>query len=96
MGEGDTLIVSELFRLGRSMLEIMEILSVAVQKGIHIYSVKGNWQFDDSLQSKVVAMAFAIAAEIERDLINQRTSEALEVAAIVHRTGENAVSEVIV
>jgi DNA invertase Pin-like site-specific DNA recombinase len=37
MGEGDNLIVSELSRLGRSMLEIMEILSVAVQKGIHIY-----------------------------------------------------------
>src|SRR5258707_5777231 len=77
MGEGDTLIVSELSRLGRSMLEIMEILSVAVQKGIHIYSVKGNWQLDDSRQSKVVAMAFAIAAEIERDLISQRTTEAL-------------------
>lgn len=77
MGEGDNLIVSELSRLGRSMLEIMEILSVAVQKGIHIYSVKGNWQLDDSLQSKVVAMAFAIAAEIERDLISQRTTEAL-------------------
>jgi DNA invertase Pin-like site-specific DNA recombinase len=59
------------------MLEIMEILSVAVQKGIHIYSVKGNWQLDDTLQSKVVAMAFAIAAEIERDLISQRTTEAL-------------------
>jgi len=77
MGEGDNLIVSELSRLGRSMLEIMEILSVAVQKGIHIYSVKGNWQLDDTLQSKVVAMAFAIAAEIERDLISQRTTEAL-------------------
>ena len=75
--EGDTLIVSELSRLGRSMLEIMEILSVSTQKGLHIYAVKGNWQLDSSLQSKVVAMAFAIAAEIERDLISQRTKEAL-------------------
>ena len=74
MGEGDALIVSELSRLGCSMLAI---LSVAVQKGIHIYSVKGNWQLDDTLQSKVVAMAKAIAAEIERDLISQRTTEAL-------------------
>jgi hypothetical protein len=49
------------------MLEIMEILSVATQKGINIYAVKGNWQLDGTLQSKVVAMAFAIAAEIERD-----------------------------
>lgn len=74
---GDTLIVSELSRLGRSMLEIMEILSLATDKGLHIYAVKGNWQLDGSLQSKVVAMAFAIAAEIERDLISQRTKEAL-------------------
>lgn len=73
----DTLIVSELSRLGRSMLEIMEILSVATEKGVKVYAVKGNWQLDGTLQSKVVAMAFAIAAEIERDLISQRTREAL-------------------
>ncbi len=58
------------------MLECMEILSVASQQGIHIYAVKGNWQLDDSIQSKIVAMAFAMAAEIERDLISQRTKEA--------------------
>jgi len=74
---GDNLLVSELSRLGRSMLECMEILSVASQQGIHIYAVKGNWQLDDSIQSKIVAMAFAMAAEIERDLISQRTKEAL-------------------
>lgn len=55
---------------------MLEIMSVAAQKGILIYSVKGNWQLD-TLQSKVVAMAFAIAAEIERDLISQRTTEVL-------------------
>ncbi len=74
---GDTLIVSELSRLGRSMLECMEILSLAIQKELNIYAVKGNWQLDNSIQSKVVAMAFAIASEIERDLISQRTKEAL-------------------
>src|SRR5579871_3033696 len=74
---GDTLIVSELSRLGRSMLECMEILSIAFQKGIHIFAVKGNWQLDNSIQSKIVAMAFSMAAEIERDLISQRTKEAL-------------------
>src|SRR3972149_6218917 len=47
LGEGDNLIVSELSRLGRSMLECMEILSVASQKGIKIFAVKGNWQLDD-------------------------------------------------
>ncbi|HMN11327.1 MAG TPA: recombinase family protein [Bellilinea sp.] len=74
---GDDLIVSELSRLGRSMLECMEILSIAAQRGIHIHAIKGNWQLDDSIQSKIVAMAFSMAAEIERDLISQRTKEAL-------------------
>jgi DNA invertase Pin-like site-specific DNA recombinase len=73
----DNLIVSELSRLGRSMLECMEILAIASQKGINIYAVKGNWQLDQSIQSKIVAMAFSMAAEIERDLISQRTKEAL-------------------
>lgn len=74
---GDTLLVSELSRLGRSMLECMEILSIASQKEINIYSVKGNWQLDNSIQSKIIAMAFSMASEIERDLISQRTKEAL-------------------
>jgi DNA invertase Pin-like site-specific DNA recombinase len=74
---GDTLIVSELSRLGRSMLECMEILSVASEKGVHIHAVKGNWQLDGTIQSKIIAMAFSMAAEIERDLISQRTKEAL-------------------
>ncbi len=75
--KGDTLIVSELSRLGRSMLECMEILSVAVEKGVRVYAVKGNWTLDNSIQSKIVAMAFSMASEIERDLISQRTKEAL-------------------
>ncbi len=62
--EGDTIIVSELSRLGRSMLECMEILSLATQKGVCVYAVKGNWQLNNSIQSKIVAMAFAMAAEI--------------------------------
>lgn len=77
LGVQDNLIVSELSRLGRSMLECMEILSIAVQKGINVYAVKGNWRLDGSIQSKIIAMAFSMAAEIERDLISQRTTEAL-------------------
>jgi DNA invertase Pin-like site-specific DNA recombinase len=75
---GDALVVAELSRLGRSMLEIMEILSVSTQKGIKVYAAKGDWALDGSLQSKVVAMCFAMAAEIERDLISQRTRAALQ------------------
>lgn len=77
LGNGDSIVVSELARLGRSMLECMEVLSVAMDKGIRIFAAKGNWRLDDSIQSKIVAMAFAMAAEIERELISQRTKEAL-------------------
>lgn len=74
----DVIIVAELSRLGRSMLECMEILAFATRKEICIYSVKGNWQLNDTLQSKIIALAFSMAAEIERDLISQRTKEALQ------------------
>jgi DNA invertase Pin-like site-specific DNA recombinase len=76
--KGDSIIVCELSRLGRSMLECMEILSTSMNRGICIYAIEGNWTLDDSIQSKVVAMAFAMAAEIERDLISQRTKASLE------------------
>jgi len=74
---GDNLIVSELSRLGRSMLECMEMCALASQKQINIYALKGNWQLDDSIQSKILAMVFSMAAEIERELISKRTKEAL-------------------
>jgi DNA invertase Pin-like site-specific DNA recombinase len=74
---GDNIIVSELSRLGRSMLECMEILSIATDMKINIYAVKGNWNLDGTIQSKIIAMAFSMASEIERDLISSRTKEAL-------------------
>ena len=73
----DNIIVSELSRLGRSMLECMEILSIATEKKINIFAVKGNWNLDNSIQSKIIAMAFSMASEIERDLISSRTKESL-------------------
>lgn len=76
--EGDNIIVSELSRIGRSMLEIMQVLCICLEKGVHIYAIKGSWQLDNSIQSKVMAMALTIAAEIERDLISLRTKEALQ------------------
>lgn len=77
LGKGDHLIVSELSRLGRSMLEIMEILSISKEKGIHVYAVKGNWALN-GMQSELLAMVFSMAAEIEHDLIRSRTREALK------------------
>ncbi len=77
LGEGETLVISELSRLGRSMLECMEILSIAAAGRIRVYAIKGNWRVDDSIQSKIVAMAFSMAAEIERGALVSRTTEAL-------------------
>jgi DNA invertase Pin-like site-specific DNA recombinase len=76
--KGDILIVTELSRLGRSMLEIMELLSILLRKGVELHVVKNNQILKDDLQSKVFATAFSIAAEIERELISQRTREALQ------------------
>ena len=80
LGKGDRLIVPEFSRLGRSMLEIMEILAVAKEKGIAIYDVKNCWELNASKQSKVMAMTFGIAAKIQRDLISRRTTEGLKAA----------------
>ena len=79
MNAGDNLIVSELSRLGRSMLECMEILSFALSRNVSVFAVKGNWKLDNTIQSKIIAMTFSMAAEIERELISQRTKEALRV-----------------
>ncbi len=87
LSEGDRLIVPELSRLGRSMLEIMEILSIAKEKGIAIYAIKNGWELNGTIQSKVLAMAFSIAAEIERDLISKRTIEGLNAARAQGRIG---------
>ena len=80
LGERDRLIVPELSRLGRSMLEIMEILALAKEKGIAIYDVKNGWELNGTIQSKVMALVFSIVAEIERDLISKRTTEGLRAA----------------
>jgi DNA invertase Pin-like site-specific DNA recombinase len=74
---GDVLIISELSRLGRSMMDIMEILAELLRKEVKVYAIKGNYELADNIQSKVIAFAFSIASEIERDLISQRTKEAL-------------------
>ncbi len=64
--KGDILIVTELSRLGRSMLEIMELLSILLRAGVELHVVKNDQVLKDDLQSKVFAMAFSIAAKIER------------------------------
>lgn len=77
MKRGDILVCTELSRLGRNMMMVMSILNLCSQKGISLYSIKDNFQLSDSLNAKIIAFAFSLAAEIERNLISQRTREAL-------------------
>lgn len=74
---GDVLIVSELSRLGRRLLMIMKILEHCMRVGVKIYTVKDCYELTDNIQSKVLAFAFGLSAEIEHDLISLRTKEAL-------------------
>ena len=79
MEKGDVLICTELSRLGRNMLMVMGVLNKCSEKGIAIHSIKDHFDLTDSINSKIIAFAFALAAEIERNLISQRTKEALAV-----------------
>ncbi len=74
---GDIIICSELSRLGRKLFMIMSILEQCMRIGARVYTVKDGYELGDNIQSKVLAFAFALSAEIERDLISQRTREAL-------------------
>jgi len=74
---GDVIICSELSRLGRNLLMIMQILAYCMEKDIKIWTIKEEYKLGDDLQSKVLAFAFGLSAEIERQLISQRTKEAL-------------------
>lgn len=74
---GDVIITSELSRLGRKLFMIMRILEFCMQHEVKVYTVKDGYELGDNIQSKVLAFAFGIAAEIERDMISQRTKEAL-------------------
>lgn len=77
MHKDDILICSELSRLGRSLFMIMEILSFCLNKGCKVFTIKDNYKLGDNIESKVLAFAFGLSAEIERTLISQRTKEAL-------------------
>jgi len=77
VGEGDLIICSELSRLGRSFFMIMRILSNCMERGIKIWTIKDGYRLGDDIQSKVLAFAFSLSAEIERNLISQRTKEAM-------------------
>ncbi len=73
----DLIICSELSRLGRNLFMIMEILNQCMEKECRVWTIKDSYRLGDDIQSKVLAFAFGLSAEIERNLISQRTKEAL-------------------
>ena len=73
----DTVITTEISRLGRSLLEVMSILQFCLNKGCQIITIKENYQLGNDIQSQILAFAFGLAAQIERDLISQRTKSSL-------------------
>ena len=74
---GDILIACEISRLGRSLLEVMHILETCLNKNCEVRTIKENYHLGNDIQSKVMAFAFGLAAEIERQLISQRTKSSL-------------------
>lgn len=73
----DIIICSELSRLGRNLFMIMQILNICMEKECRVWTIKDNYRLGEDIQSKVLAFAFGLSAEIERNLISQRTKEAL-------------------
>lgn len=75
--KGDVLLACEISRFGRSLLEIMRILEICLSRDCKVWTIKENYRLGNDIQSKVLAFAFGLAAEIERNLISQRTKSSL-------------------
>ena len=91
--KGDIIICSEISRLGRDLYMVMDILHFCMEQGAKIYTVKDKFVLGDDIQSKVLAFAFGLSAEIERQMIRQRTKEGLrmrvKLGVLVGRPGHN-------
>ncbi len=77
LNKDDTLIVTEISRLIRTLTDIMAIMGKCLERGINLYTTKEGYSFDNTINSKVLCFAFGLVAEIERNLISMRTREAL-------------------
>ena len=86
----DLIIASELSRLGRNLLQVMSILHYCMDVGARIWTIKDNYRLGADITSKVLAFAFGLSAEIERNLISQRTKEALARLKPVCRSRSNS------
>ena len=77
MKKGDTLIITEISRLGRNLMQIMSILNLCMSKETMVLTVKERYELGNNINSQILAFAFGLSAQIERDLISQRTNEGL-------------------
>ncbi len=77
MKKDGILLVSELSRLGRSLMEVMSILHTLMEKNVKVFTTKERYELGNNINSKVLAFAFSLSAEIERSMISSRTKEAL-------------------
>lgn len=77
MKKGDILILSEISRLGRNLMQIMSILNLCMTKETMVFTAKEKYELGNNINSQILAFAFGLSAQIERDLISQRTKEAL-------------------
>lgn len=75
---GDVIICSELSRLGRKLFIVISILEHCMKVGAKVLTVKDGYELGDNVQSKILAFAFGLVAELEREMISKRTKEALQ------------------
>jgi DNA invertase Pin-like site-specific DNA recombinase len=75
---GDSIIVSEISRIARSTVGVLTFLQAAAEKSINVVAIKSGITLDGSTASKIVVTVLAMAAEIERDLLRERTKGALQ------------------
>lgn len=80
MNAGDTLIVADVTRLSRKLMEIMHLILLCIEKKVTLYCLKEGYTFEDNVDSKTLAFTFGLVSEIESKLISTRTRESLEIS----------------
>jgi len=83
---GDVIIFAEISRMARSTLQVLEILECCMQRKLSVHIAKQQMVLDDSMPSRITATVLGLAAEIERDLISLRTTEALQLRKAAGKT----------
>ncbi len=82
--EGDTLVITELSRLGRSLAMVFNIISGLKEKKVRCIAIKNNFDLNpdnpSDIVSSVLLFAFGLSAQIERELISERTKQGIAVA----------------